>query len=172
MAEPIFCNQIILEINQKTIEDIKHRALLSPRKRYRLCMHSSTEHQTQEMLIVFHNDTFMPPHRHPKTKSESYHIVDGAMTVCFFNDDGNLIRTVEMEKSGGKKTFLYRLSNNEWHMPVATSEWLVYHETYSGPFRKDIDVEFPKWAPLENDKEQVKHFLARLWDEINRMKVV
>ena len=67
-----------------------------------------------------------------------------------------------MEAAGGAKAFLYRLSCSVWHMPVPTSQWLVYHETYSGPFEKDYDVEFPPWAAQEKDEEQVRLFLASL----------
>lgn len=160
MPESIFNDQDILEVSSAMIDELKRRAAASPRKRFRLCMHSSLEHRTQEMLIVFHRDSFMPPHRHPKGKSESYHIVEGAMTVYFFDNDGELIRSFDMEKAGGDKPFLYRLSSNIWHMPVPASEWVVYHETYTGPFMKERDVEFPAWAPQENDIEGVKLFLA------------
>lgn len=162
MTEAIYNDQDILEITPEIIDDLKKRALKSPRKRFRICMHHSTADPTHEMLIVFYKDTYMPPHRHPKGKSESYHIVEGSMTVYFFNDDGEVTRSIEMEKSGTEKTFLYRLSSNVWHMPMATSEWLVYHETYSGPFEKEHDVEFPSWAPKEGEKDQVKRFLASL----------
>jgi hypothetical protein len=30
-------------------------------------------------------------------------------------------------------------------MPVATSKFCIYHETFSGPFEKKYDVKFPKW---------------------------
>jgi len=160
MDECIIYNQEdILEITQEVVDDLKERALRSPRKRSRLCMHHSLDHVTHEMLIVFHKATFMPPHRHPKGKSESYHIVEGSMIVYFFDDNGNITRSINMKKAGGKGVFLYRLSNNEWHMPVPTSEWLVYHETYSGPFNKDFDVEFPEWAPLETDRQEISKFL-------------
>ena len=162
MAESIFNDQDILEVSAATIDDLKRRALASPRKRFRLCLHASSEHQTQEKLIVFHRDSFMPPHRHPKGKSESYHLIEGAMTVYFFDDAGKLIRSFGMGKVGEGKTFLYRLSNSVWHMPVPTSEWVVYHETYTGPFDKERDVEFPAWAPQENDAEGVRKFLAGL----------
>ena len=162
MPESIYNIKDILEINSNAVDDLKRRAFESTRKRFRLCMHHSNEDQTQEMLIVFHKDTFMPPHRHPKGKSESYHIIEGSMTVFFLNDDGDLIHEIEMEKAGGSKPFLYRLSTNAWHMPFITSEWLVYHETYSGPFTKEYDVEFPLWAPEEEDKPSIKHFMKRL----------
>lgn len=164
MAESIFNDQPILEVSKATIDDLKARALVSPRKRFRLCMHTSLEHKTHEMLIVFHRDSFMPPHRHPKGKSESYHLVEGAMTVYFFDDAGELKRRFDMEPAGSKsgKPFLYRLSEPTWHMPVPTSEWAVYHETYTGPFVKDEDVEFPSWAPREDDAAGVKRFFDSL----------
>lgn len=160
MMEAIFNDQDILEVTRETIEDLKRRALASPRKRFRLCMHHSTEHLTQEMLIVFHKDTFMPPHRHVKGKSESWHILEGSMTAHIFNDEGKIIRSIEMEKEGSEKAFLCRLESNAWHMQIPTSEWLVFHETRTGPFKRDYDVEFPPWAPQEEDKEKVERFLA------------
>jgi glucose-6-phosphate isomerase len=152
----------VIEITADVVADLKIRALASLRKRFRLCMHHSTEHQTQEMVIVAHKDTYIPPHRHPVGKSESYHVIEGKMTVYFFDDSGRIIRSVKMGKFGGKTSFLYRLSSNKWHMPVPTSKWVVYHETYSGPFEKENDVEFPSWAPKESDKKKVRKFLASL----------
>lgn len=163
MSDSIYNKENILEITPEVINDLKRKALASPRKRFRLCMHHSNNDPTHEMLIVLNNKTtFMPPHRHPKGKSESYHVVEGSMTVYFFNDEGKVIKTIDMEESGGENPFLYRLSSNKWHMPVPTSEWLVYHETYTGPFEKDIDVEFPQWAPQEFEKEKIKRFLTSL----------
>jgi glucose-6-phosphate isomerase len=161
-TEVIQNNLDILEVTPEIIDDLKRRALASPRKRSRLCMHRTPAELTHEMLIVFHKDTYMPPHRHPAGKSESYHIVDGSMTVFLFDDAGRVIRSIEMEKTGRGKPFLYRLSASIWHMPVPTSEWVVYHETYSGPFEKNRDVEFPSWAPKEHDREQVNKFLDSL----------
>ena len=159
MTEAIFNEQGILEVTPQLVEEFKQKALANSRKRFRLCMHHSSEDLTHEMLIVFHQASFMPPHRHPKGKSESYHVVEGAMNVYFFDDEGQVIRKIEMGEVGSGKPFLYRLSESTWHMPLPTSEWLVYHETYSGPFKKDYDVEFPSWAPEEGKKEEVQHFL-------------
>ena len=168
MTEVIYNTHDILEVTSEMLDELKRKALASPRKRSRLCLHHSNAHQTQEMLIVFHEDTYMAPHRHPKEKSESYHVVEGTMTVYFFDDEGKVIRSIEMGEAGSGKAFLYRIACTAWHMPVPTSEWLVYHETYSGPFEKDYDVEFPPWAPKEGDKKQVKRFLADVAASIGR----
>lgn len=162
MVEVIHNDLDILEVTPAMVADLKKRALASERKRSRLCMHHCRKDATQEMLIVFHEATYMPPHRHPQGKSESYHIVEGMMKVFFFDDEGVVIRSIEMSAPGSGKAFLYRLSARVWHMPVAMSEWLVYHETYTGPFEKEVDVEFPGWAPAEEDKEGARKFMEEL----------
>lgn len=161
-SQAIYNTEDIFAVTHDLVFDLKQKALTSPRKRFRFCMHKSTTDKTHEMVIVFHRDTFMPPHRHPKGKSESYHIIEGHMRVYFFNDTGAVIRTIDLQPAGKKGAFLYRLSANIWHMPVPLSEWLIYHETYTGPFTKMDDVEFPPWAPQENDAVGVKKFLANL----------
>lgn len=166
MAEAIYNDQDIFAVTPELIADLKRRALASPRQRFRICLHHSNDHRTHEMIIVFRQGTFMPPHRHPEGKSESYHVIEGAMTVYLFNDQGRATRTIKMAQYGGRLPFMYRLSTNAWHMPVATSEWLVYHETYSGPFDKEADVEFPAWVPSEEDRPAVRKFLAGLESEI------
>ena len=159
MPDAIYNTQDILIITPEIITDLKKEALKSRRKRYRLCLHYNNEHPTHEMLIVFHKDTYMPPHRHPIGKSESYHIVEGTMTVYFFDDDGTVIQHSRLSDVRSKAPFMYRLSGNIWHMPVAESEWLVYHETYTGPFDKMSDVEFTSWAPREDEIEKSVEFL-------------
>ena len=162
MSEAILNQESILEVSPELVVDLKHRAAASPRKRFRLCMHRSVEDLTQEMLIVFLKGTFMPPHRHQPGKSESYHVVEGSMKVYFFDDHGKVTRIIPMEAYGLGKTFLYRLSAVEWHMPLITSDVLVYHEARTGPFVREDDVEFPPWAPDEFDAEGVQRFLKSL----------
>ena len=161
MSNAIYNKKNILEVSSSIINDLKNKALKSSSKRYRLCMHHSNNDPTHEMLIVFYKAGFMPPHRHPLGKSESYHVVQGSMTVYFFDNNGKVKKCIDLEESHDKndKPFLYRLSSNEWHMPVPTSEWLVYHETFTGPFDKDYDVEFPDWAPKEENDLEIKFFM-------------
>lgn len=159
MSEAIFNKDPILSVSAETIDDLKDRALKSPYLRFRLCMHFDTDALTQEMIIVSHRDSYMPPHRHPPGKSESYHVIEGGMIVYFFDDDGNVTRKLEMGEYGKGLPSIYRLSEPTWHMPIPTSDWLVYHETYSGPFSRDADVQSPKWLP---DEEAISSFLLRV----------
>lgn len=160
--EAEFNTQTVRVVDAGLVNHLKASAALSPRKRYRLCLHYSEAMRTQEMIIACSQDTFMPPHRHPPGKSESYHVIEGEMTIYFFDDSGAVIETVELAEPGRGKPFLIRLSDPIWHMPVPETPWLVYHETYSGPFQKEEDVIAPAWSPAESDRIEVTRFLARV----------
>ena len=44
-------------------------------------------------------------------------------------------------------------------MPVVKSKECIFHEIYSGPWKKEYDVKFPNWAPDPKDKESVNLFI-------------
>ena len=44
-------------------------------------------------------------------------------------------------------------------MPIALTKWCVYHEVYSGPFVKNVDVRYPSWSPSEKNKNEKMKFL-------------
>ena len=119
MQEATFNQSDIVEVTSATVEELKAKAKAAPRGRYRLCLHRSTADQVQEMVIVAPRGTYFRPHRHPAGKTESYHVVEGSMTVFFFNDAGDVIRRIDMAAHGAGKTYLYRLSNRIWHIPGA-----------------------------------------------------
>lgn len=146
-------------VTPELVAELKRLALASPRRRARVCLHHSAAHPTQEMVIVFHRDSYMPPHRHPQGKSESYHLLEGSLRVFIFDDTGLVLGTLPLTAGGA---VLYRLAAPLWHMPVPTSEWVVYHEVYTGPFVKTTDVEFPPWAPPESRPDEAVAYVARL----------
>lgn len=162
MEDVIFNVKSILSISKADIASLKQLALKSWRKRSRLCLHRSNDDSTHEMILVFHKSTYIRPHRHPHGKTESYHVVEGAMTVLFFDDFGNVIESIGMGEHSTGKPFLYRLSDSIWHMPLPQTEWLIYHETFTGPFIKDSDVEYAAWAPAENNALEVDAYLTKL----------
>ena len=161
MANAIFNKEAIAEVSQKMVEDLKEQAVKEPLRRFRFCMHYSVEDEVQESVIVFCRDTYIRPHRHRDDKAESYHIVSGAMKVLFFDDSGKVIRTMEMGEPGSGKTFFYRLSATMWHMPIPSSEYVVFHETSVGPFRKDESIEFAPWSPEKSDIKGISEFIKK-----------
>ena len=154
-------------LSKKIINKIKRKALSNPKKRARICLHKNLRDKTNEMIIALNKKSFVPPHIHPDSKSESYHIIEGQMNVYIFRPNGKLLKVVQMGEKNSKKYFFYRMCKGFYHMPLAKTEWCVYHETYSGPYKKSEDVKFPKWAPREEDIESVLNFLKK-----HKIKVV
>ena len=80
------------------------------------------------------------------------------MKVVIFEEDG-LVRqafTLSAPGAGQDGAFLYRMSSNFYHFPIPVSEWVVFHETFTGPFDKDNDVQYAPWAPAEADPAQLR----------------
>ena len=146
-------------LSKKIINRIKRKALSNKKKRARICLHKDLSDKTNEMIIALNKKSFVPPHIHPDSKSESYHIIEGRMNIYIFRPNGKLFKVIQMGEKNSKKYFFYRMCKGFYHMPLSQSEWCVYHETYSGPFKKSKDVKFPKWAPNEEDRKGVLNFL-------------
>jgi cupin fold WbuC family metalloprotein len=155
----LFANQVISTVSQGRIVELKQIALNSPLKRSRLCLHLSHEDLVQEMVIVLHKDTYLRPHRH-QNKTESFHMIEGAVCICFFEDSGEIKQLLLLSASPGK-TFLYRLSDSFWHTVIPLTEYAVFHEVATGPFSSS---EFPSWEPqhleaIDAFKDQIRKSL-------------
>ncbi len=160
--QAIFTTEKICEVTSVTIDDLINRAKATEVKRFRLCLHHSTDEKIHEMAISLVGLSYVRPHRHPLGKCESYHIIRGKMDVYFFKNDGILFKKIRMGDFSSGKCFFYRLNSNIYHMPISVTDTVVYHEVYEGPFNKDIDVEYASWAPPENDVKAVSEFLDNL----------
>lgn len=160
--EAEFNTEDIIEVSRETVARLIRQAAQSPRKRYRLCLHRSHDLPVNEMVIVANRDTYIRPHRHPQGKDESYYVVEGEMVVFIFDDSGQVVRHFDMGEFASGKTVLYRLSSSMWHLPVPLTEWVVYHEVFTGPFQKERDVEYAPWSPPETDVPAVVAYMEKL----------
>jgi cupin fold WbuC family metalloprotein len=146
----------IVEVGRDWLEELKHRAYVADQKRARLCLHHSPDDVLHEMIIVFHVDTVIRPHRHLR-KTESFHVIFGELDVVLFDEEGNVTRIVEMGDAASGKTQVYRLSGPAWHSVIIRSEYAGIHEVTNGPFRAE-ENDFAPWAPEE--PEALRAFLA------------
>jgi cupin fold WbuC family metalloprotein len=144
------------------IDKIKKLAEKTPNKRARLCIHQSIKNKTNEMIIALKKGSYIQPHIHPNSKSESYHVIEGKMNVFIFSKDGKKKKVIKMGDYKSNLNFFYRMNRGYFHLPIAVSRWCVYHEIYSGPFKKNLDVKYAKWAPKESDKLIVNKFLKKI----------
>ena len=58
------------------------------------------------------------------------------MDVYVFSRKGKKVKVINMGDYKSKLNFYYRMNKSFFHLPVAVSNWCVYHEVYSGPFKK------------------------------------
>jgi len=170
MSGAIFSTEPIVEVNREIIEDLKSKANGADDRKFRFCLHTSAEATLHQSVIVFCKDAYIRPHRHPVDKAESYQIIEGEMTVYFFDDNKNIIRKIDMGERESGKTFFYRLGTKVWHMPVPKSKYVVFHETSLGPYNKEVDVEFADWSPTDKDVKGIADFLKGI-KNTNEVKV-
>ena len=133
-------NSEIFLLSNSILDKLKKLAQNHPYKRARFCLHESLDNKVHEMIIVAHRDGVMEPHRHPSSKPESYHVIEGKLKVLIFNKDGSEKETFVLSHDSHPK--MYRIQGGVWHQPIPLTEWVVYHEVATGPFIKEKDVIF------------------------------
>ncbi len=147
--EVFFSQDEITTLGPASLEFLKAAASRNARKRARIAAHRDVESGVHEMLIVLAPGCYIQPHKHLKT-DESYHVVEGRLDALVFAEDGSIREVVRMAPYGSEQPFFYRLAAGNYHMPRAQSEFVVYHETLGGPFRREDSVR-AAWAPDETE---------------------
>lgn len=165
MSGALFLADDVVTVDDDVIADLKRRADLSPQRRFRLCLHRNPSDPVQEMVIVARGDGFMPPHRHPAGRAESYHVIDGDLSTYLLDDDGAVTDVIHLGARGGGRPYLYRLAAPRWHFTVARSPWVVYHEVFTGPHGSDAVI-FPPWAPDPTDLAACTAYTRRVMDSV------
>jgi cupin fold WbuC family metalloprotein len=150
----------LVQISSADIETLKELASANPRQRIRICAHPNTEDRLHEMLIVHKRDAYVRPHKH-LNKSESFHVIEGETDVIFFDEEGSVADVIRLGDCRSGHSFYYRLGEDRYHSLLIRSEFLVFHETTNGPFRREETV-FPSWAPEEKNAAACAEFQARL----------
>jgi len=157
--EVLYAVDRIVQVDQLDITELIHRATDNTRKRVRICTHQDVADKLHEMLIVHTHDTYVRPHKH-FGKSESFHVIEGAVDVVIFDDAGEIADVIVMGDYSSGKTFYYRIADPLYHTLLIRSEVIVFHETTNGPFERS-DTLFAPWAPEDKSPLQ-KEFMDRL----------
>lgn len=158
--ESIQRTEDIIVINKLDIEELKAKAALNSRKRIRINMHHAMETNVHEMIIVHFKNNYIRPHKHPK-KTESFHVIEGELTVVIFDDQGSVTQKIEMGPFSTGKVFCYRTVANQWHTVIPRSDVVVFHETTDGPFNLDGTTQ-AQWAPADSDQNEGNIYLRSL----------
>ena len=158
MPEIIKNNKELLFINNELVEQIVGEARQSQRHMARILMHFDHEDLVQEMLIAMGRNCAVMPNR-SVGRSESLQVVQGELLLVIFDDNGNVVKRIEMGPAGSDKVFLYRLSSTPWHTMIPLTKMIVVHETLEGPFKQSSEP-LPDWVP--GDSESLKRFLKEI----------
>ena len=158
--QALFHDTDVLAVDEDRLVELKRRALTAPHRRYRLCLHRSSDDPVQEMIIVHCRDNYSRPHAH-ETASCCV-VLDGALGVYVFDESGSVARVVELAARGSGKPFTLWIGPGQWHMPVCRTPQVVFYETMAGPFRRDEANRWAPWSPEEGDADAIARYLAGL----------
>lgn len=159
-AEVVFAADSIVQIGGADLATLKAEAAQNPRRRKRICAHPDSNDRLHEMLIVHERGCYVRPHKH-LGKCESLHVIEGTAEAVFFHDDGSVREVVALGEYRSGDRFFYRVGEPVYHTLLITSPVFVFHETTSGPFRRE-DTAFAPWAPAEDQPEAVAAFTRQL----------
>ena len=160
-------DQDIIEIHPDRLAELKTAAADAPLRRARICLHQSQADRVQEMLIAFCRNSYNRPHRH-RRKSESFHVIEGRVLIVFFDESGVPTRKVFLGPPGSGLPFVYRLSSDRWHTVIPLDDYVLIHETTTGPFEPGR-TEFANWSPDGTDGVEAERYIARLEGRLDHL---
>lgn len=139
-------------INSQVITQLTKEAQECKRKRKSLNFHLSENDPVQRMLNAFEPDTYVQPHTHVNPdKREVFLILEGQLLVIFFNNEGDMINHVILDRETGM--YGVEILPGEWHTATGLLEGTVVYEIKDGPYDVMDDKNFASWAPNENTPE-------------------
>ena len=83
------------------------------------------------------------------------------MDLVVFDETGEIVEVIRLGDYLSGRQFYYRIPDGCYHTLLIRSEWLVFHETTNGPFKKS-DTVFPPWAPEETAAPAVRDFMQQM----------
>ncbi len=165
ISEEIFyADQPTILINPEKIKILKNNALKSNRQRCRLCAHQEMSDLRHDMFIVNNRDTYVRPHKNFNKSSKSFHVIEGAMDVILFDEEGQVTNIFPMGNYQSGLNFFYRTSVRLYHTLLIQSDEIVFLESTNGPFKK-TDTVYAPWAPEESNLQKAKEFMAFLYQK-------
>jgi cupin fold WbuC family metalloprotein len=145
-------------LDDALIASVLDRARTSARRRTNHDFHAGPTDNPHRFLNVMLRDTYVRPHRHvTPPKSESFLVLDGAVAVFVFDDDGRVLARHDLGVDGVRGI---DLAPGLWHSLVPLTEHVVIYEVKPGPWDPATDKEMAAWAPAEGDPDALAYARA------------
>ena len=116
-------------IDQLLLDTLTAQAKASPRLRMNLDLRNSSEDKSQRMLNAIEPGTLMPIHRH-RNSSETCICLRGHFEENFYDENGNLIETIDMVPGG----VVLNIEVGQWHSLKSLESGTVLFEAKDGPY--------------------------------------
>lgn len=133
-------------IDADTIDAMKADATQVTRRRTHLTLHDEASDPIQRVVIALQPGTYVRPHRHGAGVWELFTLLDGALAVLSFDDDGVVTQRVELRPGGAR---MAQLPPGAWHTVIALEPDTLALEVKPGPYRPTSDKDSAAWAPAE-----------------------
>lgn len=131
--------------------------------RSRFCLHTNSEATVHEMMIYLRQDSYVRPHKHI-AKSESFHVIEGALDVILFADDGTVLDHISLAAGDAAASFYYRLDTAIFHTVRVLTPYAIFHEVTNGPFRREETIE-ADWSPAA---DAATAEIATFWKRLDK----
>lgn len=116
-------------IDQPLLDSLTAQAKASPRLRMNLDLRNTPEDNSQRMLNAIEPGTVMPIHRH-RNSSETCICLRGHFEEIFYDENGNLIETIDMVPGG----VVLNIEVGQWHSLKSLESGTVLFEAKDGPY--------------------------------------
>jgi len=134
------------QLSDRDVADCVERANSSHRRRHPRILHQPGDVFNRVINFMMH-DSYMQPHHHPGVeKVEHIYLMEGRLTVLFFDVLGNVESTTRLEPGGNALVIVPAFA---WHTYVMESDQVVTYETMMGKYEPDSWKEMAAWAPVE-----------------------
>lgn len=116
-------------IDNKILDELSAQAKANPRLRQAMDLRNSPEDLSQRMLNALEPGTVMPIHRHLGS-SETCVCIRGHFEELFYDEDGNLMHTIDMVPGG----VVLNIEKGQWHSLRCLESGTVLLEAKDGKY--------------------------------------
>ncbi|WP_026375573.1 WbuC family cupin fold metalloprotein [Aestuariibacter salexigens] len=131
-------------------QHLSEQSVSSSRRRSNANVHTDYQDPIQRLFITIQPDSYVCPHRHTEAdKWECFIIIDGALSILLFDDEGSVTERIELRADSAKRGV--EIPQGVWHAVVPGENPSTFFEVKPGPYMQMSDKDFAAWAPREGD---------------------
>ena len=120
-----------VKVDTALLDYLTEQAKISSRLRMNYDLRTSASDTSQRMLNAIEPESVVPIHRHPKT-SETFIVLRGRVVEEFYNSEGVLEATYEVEAGG--PVYALNIPAGTWHSLRSIESGTVILEMKDGAF--------------------------------------